>query len=295
MTPGFEAVEIDIGGLDITGIRHRDTNLDSEVRLLCLHGWLDNAASYLPLMPYLPAIDLVAIDLPGHGYSSHVPDNPFAGYTLFDYAHTALRIMDALDWSHCHLAGHSLGGCVAPILAVAKPDRIQSLLLIEAAGPLAEDADQFPARLQRALDDRTTPARFNSRRFDTKDDAVAARLAAAKMEQASARLVIDRQVIKDDSGQWRWRFDPALRHASPQYQTEEQVHAVLGAVSCPTLAIMADEGFLTGRDVTRKRLDCLKTLTQVDLPGHHHLHMDTPEPVAAAINRFLGTTPALGG
>jgi hypothetical protein len=31
------------------------------------------------------------------------------------------------------------------------------------------------------------------------------------------------------------------------------------------------------------------------LPGHHHLHMDTPEPVAAAINRFLDAMPALGG
>lgn len=295
MTPAFESLQLDIDGLSMAGIRHRDTSNASDVRMLCLHGWLDNAASFVPLMPHLPAIDLVAIDLPGHGYSAHAPAGPLAGYTLFDYAHVAHRVMDALEWSTCHLAGHSLGGCVAPMLAVAAPDRIDSLLLIEAAGPLTEEPTQLPSRLQRALEDRITPNRFRSRTFDTKEAAVQARLAATKMDHSSARLIIDRQVAEIDSGGWRWRFDAALRHASPQYQSDAQVHAVLAAVTCPTLGIVADEGFLSGRDSTDDRLDCLQQLTRVDLPGHHHVHMDTPDPVAAAINRFLGTTPALGG
>ena len=40
-------------------------------KLLALHGWLDNAASFAPMAAHLAAFDLVALDLPGHGASSH--------------------------------------------------------------------------------------------------------------------------------------------------------------------------------------------------------------------------------
>jgi pimeloyl-ACP methyl ester carboxylesterase len=42
--------------------------------LLGIHGWLDNANSFLGLAASLPPdVRFVAIDLPGHGFSSHLP------------------------------------------------------------------------------------------------------------------------------------------------------------------------------------------------------------------------------
>ena len=41
--------------------------------LLALHGWLDNAASFDGLAPLLPELNIVALDLPGHGLSEHKP------------------------------------------------------------------------------------------------------------------------------------------------------------------------------------------------------------------------------
>ena len=42
--------------------------------LLSLHGWMDNAGTWDTLAPLLPRnISLVAIDFPGHGFSSFMP------------------------------------------------------------------------------------------------------------------------------------------------------------------------------------------------------------------------------
>ncbi|KAB5523487.1 hypothetical protein PHYPO_G00153120 [Pangasianodon hypophthalmus] len=52
--------------------------------VLCLHGWSDNCGSFNTLIPLLPADwRCVAVDLPGHGFSSHRPAGIF--YTFPAY------------------------------------------------------------------------------------------------------------------------------------------------------------------------------------------------------------------
>ncbi len=290
MRPKLESIALDIDGITVAGIRARDENASDLPRMLCIHGWLDNANSFVPLIPYLPAFDLVAIDLPGHGYSDPLP----GGYHFHELTYFLYRVIEALQWPSCHITGHSLGGGIAPLLAVAHPPCVQSLSLIEASGPLSEPAELLPKRMVKAFNDRQNPKLMRSRIFKHKQEAVDSRLRATTMHTASAKLIIDRQLNRLDEG-YSWRFDPRWRYASPQYQTEEQVHAVLNAVSCPALTILADEGFLVNREATDARLACFESHETIMLPGHHHVHMDTPEPVAAAINRFLQTTPDLGG
>ncbi|EXJ09220.1 alpha/beta fold hydrolase [Nitrincola nitratireducens] len=41
--------------------------------VLALHGWLDNAASFRALARHLPQVNLIAVDLAGHGFSEHRP------------------------------------------------------------------------------------------------------------------------------------------------------------------------------------------------------------------------------
>ncbi|KAG1587997.1 hypothetical protein G6F46_014705 [Rhizopus delemar] len=57
--------DLEVGGARVAGLR----NHGEGPRVLALHGWLDNAASFVPLAPHLSSLQLVAIDLPGHGHS----------------------------------------------------------------------------------------------------------------------------------------------------------------------------------------------------------------------------------
>ena len=290
MRPKLETLAVQVDGATIAGIRQRDPNQTDAPKLLCLHGWLDNANSFVPMMPYLPAYDLVAIDLPGHGYS----DESASGYSFHELCFQITRFVNALGWDSCHVLGHSLGGCIAPMLCVANPSLIESLMLIEASGPLSEAAEKLPERMAKSMRERLDASRFQSRTFANRQEAVDARLKAARMAPMSAKLIIDRQLREVEAG-FQWRFDPHWRVTSPQYQTEEQVCAVLSAVNCKTLAVVADDGFLTRRPESLQRLECIRDCQTVTLPGNHHLHMDTPEPVAAAVNRFTGAAPDLGG
>jgi len=288
--PRPESISLEINGKTINGIRHRVKDEDAPVKALCLHGWLDNANSFLPMMSLLPDIDLIAIDLPGHGFSDHLDGL----YSIADSAYWAAAAIKAIGWDQCHIIGHSLGGIIAPLVAAGAAEMVESLVLIESSGALTSEANEFVDRLQKSMADQLEEGKYNSRVYESKDDAIRSRLRAAKMETTSARLIIDRQLAEFEDG-WRWRFDPKLRVSTAHRLTEEHVREVNKHIVCPVLTIVAKDGFITSREQTMERMELIKDHRSVLLAGHHHLHMDTPEPVAAAINQFLGTTPALGG
>jgi len=158
--------------------------------------------------------------------------------------------------------------------------------MIDALGPLSESAQQLPERLKRFYGDFSDPGKHRGRIYPSVDLAVEARLSATKMQRTSAQLIVERQLIETDQG-FKWRFDRQLRLASPAYYTEPQVEEILKAVICPVLCVIALDGYIVVRAEMMSRLEMIKTKTVEKLPGFHHLHMDTPEPVAEVINQFI--------
>ena len=103
--------------------------------MLALHGWLDNAGSFSAIAPLLAKDHyVVAIDLRGHGRSSHLP--PGVWYHYVDYFDDLRATLDRFGWARATLLGHSLGGTLASLFAAAYPERVEALLLVEALGPL---------------------------------------------------------------------------------------------------------------------------------------------------------------
>src|SRR5688572_17059699 len=66
-------------------------------RIVGVHGWLDNAGSFDKLAPLLPpTVHFVALDLPGHGLSSHLPEG--LSYDAYDMVTAVRRVAEYLDW-----------------------------------------------------------------------------------------------------------------------------------------------------------------------------------------------------
>lgn len=254
--------------------------------IVCLHGWLDNAMSFAALAAELPEQRLLALDWPGHGLSDHRP--PGTWYHFIDYVDDLGMALDALGLERARLLGHSLGGAVASIYAAARPERVARLAVIEGLGPLGSEPDQALAALRKGLDER---ARFRGRGdgsvYPDLAAVVAARARVGGMSLAAAEALVSRGLERVDDG-YRWRSDPRLTVASPNRFGEARIRAWLSAIACPTLLVLADPPMAyIDASMMAARLDIVPGMQVVRLPGHHHLHMEDPGPVAAAVRAFL--------
>ncbi|HEX3122804.1 MAG TPA: alpha/beta hydrolase [Rhodanobacteraceae bacterium] len=255
-------------------------------RLLALHGWLDNAASFDRLAPLLcEHFHIVALDLPGHGRSGHRP--PGTWYHYVDYLGDALAAADALGWTRFGLLGHSLGGAVASMLAAACPQRIERLFLIEALGPLTAGVEQTLSLLQRAISQRHGLPAKALRVFASEAEAAQTRAKAGDLSLEAARIMVARGITPAPAGGFVWSSDPRLTLTSPQRYIEAQVLAVLDELHVPTQLILAQPApsFLP-EAMINARIARVRDLDVVRIAGHHHLHLDDPQPVAAAMLAF---------
>ncbi len=260
-------------------------NLEGE-KILCLHGWLDNAASFMPLMPMLENYNVVAIDMAGHGGSQH----RMAGYdyVFVDWIHDVLDVLDCLDWQQAHLLGHSMGGAIATIVAASAPERINKLLLIEALGPIAGKAEEAGERLQHAVAARRYLVSDKAPRIiPDLETAVSARLAASQMTRDAARLIVQRN-LQAVPGGFVWRSDPRMMLPTHVRTGEDFVRSWIRAIEAPTLVIAADPAPIYFTAEQRAgRLAELKNGRIEVITGGHHLHMEQPDIIGKIIQDFL--------
>lgn len=111
-----------------------------KAKLLLLHGLGGSTFSFEEAAPKLSqqGILVLAVDLPGFGYSARTPDYDHSQAHRAKNVWQLLTQVDArldaqtaeLPW---HLAGHSMGGGTAAAIAIAQPQRAASLILIDAA------------------------------------------------------------------------------------------------------------------------------------------------------------------
>ncbi len=253
-------------------------------KVLAVHGWLDNAASFDLLAPLLPDLHLVAIDMAGHGRSSHrAPGIP---YHFVDFVTDVISAADGLGWEQFSFVSHSLGAGVSSFVSALLPERIEKLVLIEGLGPMAGDPSKAPEALLASIKQmRRHPGKRPPVYADV-DALIEARMRAGDLSHTAAKHLIERSSQNCEGG-ITWTSDARLRFTSPLYLTEEQILAHLRAIKAPSLLINGEQGIITERAGMKQRYAAVGNLRVKTVPGGHHLHMENPMPVADEINIFL--------
>jgi pimeloyl-ACP methyl ester carboxylesterase len=274
-----EEFEIDVGWGKLAAVAHGDAS--GEI-FVCLHGWLDNAASFTPLARFLEHdARLVCVDLPGHGKSDHRPKG--TSYHLVDSALDVMRFCDALGLVRFSLVGHSLGGALAGLIASSFPERVERLILLESLGPLSSEPGEVSLQLRSFYNRSSDTAKKRKPLYESLDTVIRARRLASELSVESARMLCERGTLKSEGGV-TWSSDARLRWPT-QRLTEPQVLAFLQKIRCPTLLVKATRGMLQNTD---ERARALANLTTRLVEGAHHVHMDDAPATTAAIRSWLG-------
>jgi len=266
----------------------KEWHADQSTKVLALHGWLDNAASFDVLAPELAGCHIVALDMPGHGLSDHKSQQ--ASYNLWDDLLDVLAVADALGWEQFVLLGHSRGALMSTLLAAAMPARISHLGMLDVVWRQAVDAEDSPKQLGKFLRYNRSVHKKRLPSYEAIEDAVAARCRGfLPMTEPAARLIVERG-IRLDGDKYHWTNDPRLSSASAFKMTDAHNHAFMAAISMPALLILA-EGGLGGYAQQLEELEQYPHLQKTQLPGGHHFHMEPASsgPMAESIRAFLAS------
>jgi pimeloyl-ACP methyl ester carboxylesterase len=257
-----------------------------ELPLLAAHGWLDNAGSFDLLAPRLPACELVALDLAGHGRSdSRSPDS---AYNLWQDVGDLLEVAEQLGWSRFNLLGHSRGAAISMLFAAAFPERVGKLVMLEGALPIVGEAADAPEELARALLDKRTLRDKAGRVFPQRASAITERAQGfSKVSEAAAEVLAGRS-LREVAGGFQWHADKRLKGRSEMRLTADHVRAFVRRVSAPVLLLFAEESPFSRTPFYEQTIPLFQDIEVAHLPGGHHFHLDAAvEEIAARIRGFL--------
>jgi proline iminopeptidase len=223
----------------------------------------------------------VYVDLPGTGASSHAPPLSRAR----DVA-AVEQVRQALGRDRVCVLGHSAGGFVALEYALAHPEHVETLILLDTSPTTGPDFgaqiatnltrfehEPFYADATKALEDEGTATTQQG------IDAVMQRELPLYFADWSARADVYRAAFRGV------HLDLARDHApDPPFD----VRAKLSGIHARTLVVAGDRDFICGPTVAHW-LEAIPQVTIAILPHTGHFgHLENPEALGRALDDFLG-------
>ncbi|WP_196492400.1 alpha/beta fold hydrolase [Psychrosphaera haliotis] len=276
---------IKISGGEVAALKSAVFDSNTAPTIIALHGWLDNAASFTPLINALPQFNWIAIDLPGHGHSFHRANNSY--YHFIDWVSDVIEVIDALNLPQPPiLVGHSLGGMLGTVLAGLYPDKISKLILIDSAGLVIQDDANALVNIRAAMNSRLDLVHKKPRHHEDINAAIKARQKAGGISLDSAKILVERNTELKDGG-YRWRTDIRLRTGSPVRVNLTAAQQIIAAIEVKTLIILATDGYESMQTNYSKFQSFYRNHKMVEVSGSHHCHLDDPSETSQQIAEFL--------
>ena len=260
---------------------------ESPCPTVLVHGGVGNTIEWADLAPRLVKPPIIP-DRPGFGLSSRID------YRRVDFRADAARwlldLTNGLAVDSIDLIGNSMGGFFAIAFATAHPERVRRLVLCGAAGGLFPKPGLFLqlwatpgiGALISKIHFRDTET-LRKRAFGSyvvHPERVAADLLDVALLGINLPGTADtnRAIIQAVATIRGWR--PELR-----------LDDALAALAVPTLFVWGEHDSLCPPDTARELTTRMRDAHITVIPDAGHIpHLDQPEPVAMALNQFLGQT-----
>jgi pimeloyl-ACP methyl ester carboxylesterase len=260
---------------------------DSDLVVLCLHGFTRNAADFETIGAHLAERYRVLIPSQrGRGGSHNDPDP--ANYHPATYAADMFAVLDQLGVERVAIIGTSMGGIIAMVMASMQPERLRGVVLNDIGTEMTVAGIQ---RLYAMLGDRRPPADW--------PDAVAKTRQTNSSElpdyDDAAWEAFTRRLYREQDGVPVPAYDPAilagLDAMDPNVPPPDLWALWPGLGAVPVLVVRGALSEIITADTLEKMRASHPRLTSAIVANRGHAPMlDEPEAVAA-IDAFLAAIP----
>ena len=257
--------------------------------LVCLHGITAQHRAFNAAARHLgPSHGLVGVDLRGRGDS----DKPESGYGLATHASDVVRVLDHLDLEDAVLLGHSMGAFVAMETALASPDRVRALVLLDGGWPRVESSPEEMTEEEKQ--EAQAIAEGLARAFRRLDMVFASPGAYLDFWFPDRGLTMD-DLPPDLADYYLYDLEnvedgynpkasrAAAEEDSPSVSSTSPTAEEMRGVGCPVALVRAEQGFFPGSDplISEEARDVmvevLDVREEVLLEGANHYTMLWPK------------------